>query len=206
MQFEATVIIGGEFHHCQIEGVCKGNSCEMYEEEIYFMRLVTMIYFQHYYYFTPMDLQELKKFILEAGHNTYASEDPNIKVKENDGSTTITYEKGHWFYHDNYFGGEPYGGREVVFFEGKPVWMMVYYGWVVAGVDPSNVYKLLAKALRGSTLEMPYRGPKEMKEETLIYTNSLSGDVDRFSGEESIIENDKVLYQAKYMGGLVDKN
>ncbi len=63
-----------------------------------------------------MDTKELKAFILEASKNTYASEDPNIKVKQPDGSTTIVYEKDKWKYHDNYFGGEPFGGREVVFF------------------------------------------------------------------------------------------
>lgn len=36
---------------------------------------------------------------------------------------------------DNFFGGEPYGGREVVFYEEKPVWMMVYYGWVAEGIE-----------------------------------------------------------------------
>ncbi len=39
-------------------------------------------------------------------------------------------EAEEWAFHDNYFGGEPYGGRSVAFHQGKPVWIAVYYGWV----------------------------------------------------------------------------
>lgn len=152
-----------------------------------------------------MDLSQLKQFILEASHNTYASENPDIKVKQKDNSETIVYEKDNWKYHDNYFGGEPYGGREVVFYDNKPVWMMVYYGWVVEGSDPKDVYGILTKALRSSSLDMPYRGPKELIEEDSKYVNELHGDVDNFYGEEKIFKGDTLLYTAKYIGGLVDK-
>lgn len=152
-----------------------------------------------------MDLIKLKQFILEASKNTYASEDNNIKVKQDDNSTTIVYEKDDWKYHDNYFGGEPYGGREVVFFKNKPVWMMVYYGWVLEGNDPNDVYGILTKALRNSNEDMPYRGPKELVDGDTKYLNELHGEVDNFFGEEKIYKGDTLLYVAKYMGGLVDK-
>jgi len=147
----------------------------------------------------------LKQFILEAGRNTYASENPNIKVKEVDNSTTINYQNGDWKYNDNYFGGEPYGGREVVFYQNKPVWMMVYYGWVVEGNDFNEIYKILSLALRNSTLDMPYRGPKELIDGEFKYVNELDGDVNSFSGEEKIFKGDTLVYTAKYIGGMVDK-
>ena len=153
-----------------------------------------------------MDIQKLKEFILEASRNTYASEDVNIRVKQEDNSTTIIYEKDDWKYHDNYFGGEPYGGREVVFYKGKPVWMMVYYGWVVEGNNPNDVYGILTKALRNSNIDMPYRGPKELIEGESKYVNELKGNVNNFYGEEKIYKGDVLLYVAKYMGGLIDKN
>jgi len=152
-----------------------------------------------------MDLKNLKEFILEASQNTYASENPDIKVKQEDNSTTIVYEKDDWKYHDNYFGGEPYGGREVVFFKGNPIWMMVYYGWVVEGNNPDDVYGILTKALRNSSIEMPYRGPRELVDGEFKYINELNGEVDNFFGEEKIYKGDTLLYVAKYMGGLVDK-
>ena len=153
-----------------------------------------------------MDLDKLKQFILEAKHNTFASGDSSLEKKEKDNSTSITYSKGEWEYNDNYFGGEPYGGREVVFYKNKPVWMMVYYGWVVEGVDTKRVYPLLQKALSKSTVDKPYRGPDEYIEGTSIYANDMEGDVENFRGEERIYDGDELLYIARYMGGLVDQD
>jgi len=151
-----------------------------------------------------MDLNQLKQFILEASQNTYASEDKDIRKKQDDNSTTIVYENGDWKYHDNYFGGEPYGGREVVLYKNKPIWMMVYYGWVLEGNNPDDMYGILTKALRNSNIDMPYRGPKELVDGDAKYLNDVSGEVDNFFGEEKIYRGDTLLYVAKYMGGLVD--
>jgi hypothetical protein len=76
-----------------------------------------------------IDLNELRKFKKEAHGAGYESENPKNEVKESDGSTTLWYESGDWKFHDNYFGGEPYGGRTIISYKNKPVWIMVYYGW-----------------------------------------------------------------------------
>lgn len=68
-----------------------------------------------------MNKLEIKNFIFEDSRATYASGDESIKQKEPDGSTTITFKSGEYGFHDNYFGGEPYGGREVVFLNDKPI-------------------------------------------------------------------------------------
>jgi hypothetical protein len=153
-----------------------------------------------------MDLEKLKQFILETSHKTVFSEVDEAINKQKDGSVTRTYSNGDWSYHDNYFGGEPYGGREVVFYKDKPVWMMVYYGWVVDGIDTDRVYPVLGKALSNSTIDKPYRGPDEYLEGSSIYANDMEGDVENFRGEERIYDGEELLYIARYMGGLVDKN
>ena len=153
-----------------------------------------------------MDIKKLKQFILEASHNTYASGDENIRKKQDDQSTTIEYVSGDWKFHDNYFGGEPYGGREVVFYKDKPVWIMVYYGWVMEGVSTDRIYPILGKALSNSTVEKPYRGPDEYVEDGTIYANDMEGEVDNFRGEERIYEGEELIYIARYMGGLVDES
>ncbi len=61
--------------------------------------------------------ENLKKFIWEASRATYASGDETLRKKQNDGLTTMQFQKGAYRYHDNYFGGEPYGGREVIFID-----------------------------------------------------------------------------------------
>lgn len=145
---------------------------------------------------------------MKASQSTYASGDQSIKEVQSDKSTTIQFNdaefEGYQF-HDNYFGGEPYGGREVIFINNQPTWMMVYYGWVVENVEADNVYKILMSALRNSTIDMPYRGPELFEDGEWKYINSVEGEFTRFSGNEKILHNGEVVYEAKYMGGLVDK-
>lgn len=152
-----------------------------------------------------MNNQPLKQFLIDSNNSGYAGGKEKEWVKEEDGSTTIPFTKDDWESHDNFFGGEPYGGRTVVFHEGKPVWMMVYYGWVEEGAETNPIYAILRNALKQMPADYPYRGPKEYSENEYAYTNNWNGEVDRFSGSEQITQNGKVIYKADYMGGLVDQ-
>jgi hypothetical protein len=136
-----------------------------------------------------INAQELKEAIHEASKGTYASGKENIKEKQADGSTTIRYQIGDYAFHDNYFGGEPYGGREVIFFKHKPLWMMVYYGFVHPGTSPSDVYPFLMESLRNSTLDKPYRGPEFFEAGNFRYENKVLGGINRFSGTEKIFKD-----------------
>lgn len=153
-----------------------------------------------------ISLTNLKEFLVEAKKLTYAGGEISKKILEMDKSTTLTFEDGDYKYHDNYFGGEPYGGREVVFFKDEPVYMMVYYGLVNEEVtDFHEIYKILRKALSLIPEDKPYRGPKEYVEGDYKYINNFIGEVDNFSGEESISYKETEVYSAKYIGGLVDQ-
>jgi len=152
-----------------------------------------------------MDNQTLATCLIDSNNAGYAGGEEKKWIKEDDGSTSIPYVKGDWRSHDNFFGGEPYGGRIVVFYQNNPVWIMIYYGWVAEGVDTDPVYTILRGALKQMPKESPYRGPKEYKENDLTYTNTWQGDIERFSGEEQITQNTKTIYKANYMGGLVDQ-
>src|SRR2546422_11715758 len=77
-----------------------------------------------------MDEVSLLRFLVDASRRGYAAGRTAVKVREADHSTTIVHERGEWKFHDNYFGGEPYGGRSVVFLGGRPVLVGVSYGWV----------------------------------------------------------------------------
>jgi hypothetical protein len=152
-----------------------------------------------------IDTQALKKFILESSRATYAAGDAAKKEKKPDGSTTICYESGPYKYHDNYFGGEPYGGREVVFLNEKPIWMMVYYGLVHEGSDLEDVYPFLMECLSNSTVDIPYRGPASYARDVFTYENKFDGSVEHFSGTEKIFQSGTLVYEASYIGGLVDQ-
>jgi len=152
-----------------------------------------------------MNKEALRKFLIDSNKAGYAGSDDKKWVKESDGSTTINFEKDNWKSHDNFFGGEPYGGRTVVFFRHKPIWIMVYYGWVAKGVETNVVYGILKSALKRMPKNFPFRGPEIYKDEKFIYRNRWRGELERFSGEEKITKEGKLLYKANYMGGLVDQ-
>ena len=154
-----------------------------------------------------IDLKKLCKFLVEAKKSTYAAGEAVKKIIENDKSTTLIYEVDDWKYQDNYFGGEPYGGREIAFFKNQPVYIMVYYGWVNESVtDFKAVYKVLQGALTLIPENKPFRGPEKYSQDNLSYINIFDGEIDNFFGEEKIISSDgEELYKAKYIGGLVDQ-
>ena len=156
-------------------------------------------------------LPELEAFLDEANKAGYAAGESREWVKELDGSTTIAYESQNklWHYHDNFFGGEPYGGREVVFREGKAVWLMVYYGEVTdKELDKNKVYAFLRQALAQADSELPVRGLKELRAmingREWLYETSWTGDMTGFLGRESIKLDGQEIYYANYSGGPVD--
>ena len=151
-----------------------------------------------------MSSKTLTQFLVEANAKGYAA--GVEEKKEKDGSSTITYESGGFRMHDNFFGGEPYGGREVVFYKGKPYWIMVYYGEVEKGIDKDEVYEFLKIALRKVPKDAPLRGPKKFKRRKWEYENKWEGDVEKFKGEEVILKDGKKVYWAGYLGGLIDQS
>lgn len=153
-----------------------------------------------------MSKNELKQFLIEANKAGYAGGEEKKWLKETDGSTTIRFEEGEWQLNDNFFGGEPYGGRTIVFYKNKPIWIMTYYGWVVEGTETNSVYQILKEALMHMPKDYPFRGPEEYKQGEFVYTNSWEGDVNRFSGQEQIVQNGKLVYEAHYLGGFVNKS
>ena len=62
----------------------------------------------------------------------------------------------------------------------------------------------MRQTLRHPPLEIPVRGPKRWVDKDFVYLNKWVGDINHFSGSESIFSNGKVCYKAWYAGGLVD--
>lgn len=152
-----------------------------------------------------MNIRKLKQFLLDLNLAGYASGEEKKWIKEKDGSTTIPFKKDQFRSDDNFFGGEPYGGRIIVFYEEKPVWIMVYYGAIIKGEVPDIIYKFLKQALKFMPKDAPFRGPKDYIVGNLKYINSWNGDIESYDGQEKIYRGDKEVYSAKYIGGLVDK-
>ena len=111
-----------------------------------------------------MNKEKLRKFLIDSNYAGYAGGNEKKWIKESDGSTTIHFEKELWKSHDNFFGGEPYGGRTIVFYKNKPIWMMVYCGWVVENMETNIIYQTLRNALKKMPADYPFRGPKKYEE------------------------------------------
>lgn len=153
-----------------------------------------------------MDINELCKFLVKAKKGTYAAWEYAIKIKENDKSETLVLEEWNWKYHDNYFWGEPFGWREVVFYEWNPVYIMTYYGWVNEIISNfGEVYKTLQQALSNIPENKPYRWPEKYILWEYEYINTYHWEVDNFYGEEIIKYKGKEVYKARYSWWLVDQ-
>jgi hypothetical protein len=152
-----------------------------------------------------MNAQPLHEYLLKVAADGYAANQENRWTKEHDGSTTIVHHDGPWSMNDNFFGGEPYGGREVVFHEGTPVWIMVYYGTVARGVaEVGGIYSFLQRALSQTDHDCPLRGPTLLEDGAMRYENTWDGTIQKYAGREAIFVNGEEVYSARYVGGLVD--
>ena len=154
-------------------------------------------------------IDQIREFLIEANKVGYGGGEEKKWIKETDHSTTIAYESGDWKFHDNFFGGEPYGGREVIFQGGQPVWLMVYYGLISdKTLDKNIVYKFLQSALMEAPADLPLRGPdhfeQEIEGQKWVYENKANGTMENFSGQEKIFIDSREIFYTDYSGGLVD--
>jgi hypothetical protein len=150
---------------------------------------------------SSIDLDELKLFLMLA--NTPHAQGTAKIHKEKDGSRTIEFTKGDYRMHDNFFGGEPYGGRLVVFYKEEPIFIEVYYGKTSKPAD--EVYDFLREALQHPSYDNPFRGPAEYKKRPFTYKSMTQGGVSDHIVNEYIYEDNEEIYSAIVIGGLVDR-
>jgi len=132
-----------------------------------------------------------------------------------DGGMKVIWSAGTFRYSDKWFGGEPFGGMTVVRCDGRACFIMTYYGQVAPEADKELVYACLKEALMRADPELPIRGPKYYlrsgaMERTVDteYRRTIDGNLAQFSGSEWINAladpHGSVLYEAQFMGGLVN--
>ena len=152
-------------------------------------------------------MEKLNEFLIEAKKQTYANENVEKKAPSREGSFDYEYSNGDMKYHDTYFGGTYFMGEEVVYEQGEtPIWGMNYYGITLdKELSEEAVDKALRPALMqvGSDDTIPVRGPKQYVNGEFKYTFDVSGDLNRFEGEESIYKGDHKVYTLKCHGGKI---
>ncbi len=154
-----------------------------------------------------IDLETLKRFLVEAHANTYASNSSRPVMPSRPGSIDFQHYKSGWLYLDSYYGGRRFIGEEIVRIVNQTVWGMNYYGGVTKeGMDHKSVYSFLKKALRvGVEDGTPFRGPNYWTTEVFTYESHMDGDLSQFSGEEFIYYKNEIVYYARFHGGLIDE-
>jgi len=143
---------------------------------------------------------QLRKFNLMGYANS------SVKYEDNGKNGKIlTRTEGEWKYEDEFYGGEPYSGNETLWFQGEDIFRCVYWGKVVEGLNFSDVYDFLRKALKeGPSGTCVHRGPEEYTEGALTYKNSCKGSIEEFIQTEKIYLEGKEIYTAYFIGGRVN--
>ncbi len=150
-------------------------------------------------------LAQLKEFLYEFNQHGYAAAGQNNRASEADGSTSIRWEAEPWKGHDNFFGGDPFGGRLVVHLHGRPFWMMVYHGKVRADRNQDQIFAALRECLKQMSRDWPLRDPREWRTGSYVYRCNNEGEIDAFFLEESVEEGGVLAYRGRFVGGLVDQ-
>lgn len=147
-------------------------------------------------------LQTLLKTFNSKGYAEHSA----VYLEQPDKSKRLELVDGDYKYIDFFWGGEPYGGTEMIFFQEKPILYITYYGWVRENADFGAAYTFLRNSLKEGVKSQStlHRGPECYKEGDYVYTNSVKGTIENFELVEKIFLGEVEIYSAKFMGGLVD--
>ena len=149
-------------------------------------------------------LERLNAFIVRAKAATYAgggTKSPSHRP----GSHDLQFHEGAFSYLDSYFGGTDFLGQEVVYYEGKPVWAMNYYGRILepSMITAADAGQIIQESLSKMYQEGRFLGGFEHTTENGTYVDTSEGDVASFTGKEWIVRDNVRVYELTYHGGLV---
>lgn len=153
-------------------------------------------------------LIELNKFMGRASKATYASGGGKVEPWRK-GFKELEYRDGDWYYRDSYTGFLRSWGQEVIWYKDEPVWTCLYGG----GMESKNMdanfanttFDFLKKVLSAGDKENAFqpRGPENFQDGDWEYRCVLSGDITKFKGNESISQNNQIVFTHDFVGGLV---
>jgi hypothetical protein len=146
---------------------------------------------------------ELRAFIIEAKRQTYAA-GVEGEVGPRAGTKDIRFVSGPWSYLDSYYGGIDFLGQEAVWFGGRPVWGMNYYGRTDVALSGTDLPRFLKAALLAMPAQAPYRGPERYVEGDYEYRCSWRGSLADFAGREEILYRGLRAYALEFHGGTIN--
>jgi hypothetical protein len=149
-------------------------------------------------------IEQLNDFIVRAKAATYIGSGRE-SVSCRSGSHDLEFHEGSFHYLDRYFGGSDFIGEEVIYFEGKPVWAMNYYGRILAPerITAEETGKILKKSLSQLYQQNRFLGGFETIDGRDAYFDTNEGKIDTFTGKEWIEREGVRVYELFYHGGLI---
>lgn len=151
-----------------------------------------------------LDHAALNAFIVKAKAATYVG-DGAPGASSRPASHDLSFQDGEWSYLDSYFGGSDFIGQEAVYCKGQPVWAMNYYGRLL---HPEQITAAEAGQTIKASLSAMYKAGRFLGgfQHTVgnrTYTDTSTGDVTCFTGQEWITQNGLRVYELVYHGGLI---
>jgi spore maturation protein CgeB len=144
--------------------------------------------------------KELLAFIVLAREKTYASgKRPKISKKK-----TYSFKKGSFAYQDTYYDREKvFQGQEVIFYNSRVVWSFSYRGIVNDDIRASEVFSFLKKCLLQQVSNARFYSTCEMEFEKWKYVCKGRGNLEEFSGEETVYFENAQVYLMRYFAGIL---
>ena len=148
---------------------------------------------------------EFTTFLRIAKLSTYAAQGDEATVSPLlPGSKQLEYASAPFLYRDIYVGMFGFAGQEVVYLEGQPYWSMAYSGGlmpVTTNTQATAIYQVLRSALSAVPEALPLRGPARFEHQGFSYACTVTGDIDRFHGWETISHAGQLVYELRFSGG-----
>ncbi|MCD4705313.1 DUF5680 domain-containing protein [bacterium] len=115
------------------------------------------------------------------------------------------YSEKDWKYFDNYAGHIFPPGKEIVYYQNNPFWIMSYQGQYIDNkqTNTQETYKFLKEALRNTNPKKPFRGPKQYKKNSWKYVCKIKGNWEYFIGKEKVYYKKKLIFFQDIMGSIV---
>ena len=149
-------------------------------------------------------MKEMLDFIVHAKASTYVGGGRKL-LPYRLGSHDLQYMEGDWAYHDSYLGESDFIGEEAVYYRGKVVWAMNYFGRILRQdrITSAQAGEVIQKSLSRMYEDSRFLGGFEYSVGEFRYIDTNKGDLTFFTGREHITRDNEIVYELVYHGGII---
>ena len=148
--------------------------------------------------------QEMLAFIVRAKAASYVGAGRKL-LPYRLGSHDLQYMEGDWAYHDSYLGENDFIGEEAVYYRGRVVWAMNYFGRILRPdrITSAQAGQIIQQSLSHMYEEGRFLGGFKYPVGEFTYIDTNTGDMTFFTGREFITRDNEIVYELVYHGGII---